>query len=51
MSEDLKPRKLTEANVRNLPPSNGRGYVVRDTELKGLHRHRQQEVVHLGGAA
>ena len=36
MSGDLKPRKLTEANVRDLPPSTGRGYVVRDTELKGF---------------
>lgn len=32
----LQPRKLTEANVRGLPPSPGRGYVVRDTELKGF---------------
>jgi len=30
------PRKFTEANVRDLPPSLGRGYVVRDTELKGF---------------
>ena len=33
---DIQPRKLTEANVRGLPPATARGYVVRDTELKGF---------------
>ena len=33
---DIQPIKLTEANARALPPGRGRGYVVRDTELKGF---------------
>ncbi|MEZ5935222.1 MAG: tyrosine-type recombinase/integrase [Alphaproteobacteria bacterium] len=33
---DLRPRKFTEANVKDLPSAEGRGYVVRDTELKGF---------------
>ena len=36
MKTDIQPRKLTEANVRGLPPATERGYVVRDTELKGF---------------
>lgn len=36
MKSDIQPRKLTEANVRGLPPATARGYVVRDTELKGF---------------
>lgn len=33
---DIQPIKLTEANARALPPATGRGYVARDTELKGF---------------
>jgi len=36
MKSDIQPRKLTEANVRGLQPATARGYVVRDTELKGF---------------
>lgn len=36
MKSDIQPRKLTEASVRGLPPATTRGYVVRDTELKGF---------------
>ncbi|MDH3660686.1 MAG: integrase arm-type DNA-binding domain-containing protein [Alphaproteobacteria bacterium] len=36
IENDVQSRKLTEANVKSLPPSDGRGYVVRDTELKGF---------------
>lgn len=36
MPSDQNRRKLTEANVRDLPYTDGRKYVVRDTEIKGF---------------